>query len=342
LQGGEEDATCTIKDGLELFLSVLSATMQEEVIKRSPKGHMVANLLCHVQCLDNKRVEGIADYIISRLNTCLLAGKRHKLPSVAQGAVWSAFHKLRLEQDIQHAWKSFVTTDLPSSSHNECELTFQILLDRLLKKIISDKANLIKKPTISSARPLTYVESNGIRYMAGYVAVKLLKKYNRRSKRKDVDHKYKLFVKVLNQMKAINQMGEPDSPLEYSTMWLEVIDRGGLYHINDDVFHLIESIEMVVREHFNFKSVEMYVPQTDLSKQVHDQVFATHDVVTCWEKVAGYIPPKYEKYSVELLSEIVDLWITIRGHSFVKGWNIKFERKYKQGTRKTLAKPKEQ
>jgi hypothetical protein len=38
-------------------------------------------------------------------------------------------------------------------------------------------------------------------------------------------------------MKAAQQpAGDPDSPLHYSTLWLECIDRGGLYHISDDVF----------------------------------------------------------------------------------------------------------
>ena len=327
--------------GLGIFLAVLSATMQEDLIKRSPKGQRVSILLDHIQHLDHGRVEGIAHLITSHLDTCLLAGKKHKLPSVAQGAVWSAFHRLRLKQDIRHAWKSFVVINLPAPLHNENELALQIVLDRVLKKMISFKANVSKNPAVNSARqprPLTYVESNGIRYMAGYVAVKLIKKYKRGSKNKDIDQKFKLFVKVLQQMKANNQTGEPDSPSEYSTMWMEVIDRGGLYHINDDIFHLIESIEMVIRQHFSFKNVETYIPETDLCEQVHDQVLATQDIVTCWENIARNIPPKYEKYSVELLSKIVDLWITIRGHSFVKGWNTKFERKYKQGTRKTLAK----
>ena len=59
---------------------------------------------------------------------------------------------------------------------------------------------------------------------------------------------------TLEKMKAHNQPGEPDSPLEYSTLWMELIDRGGLYHISNDVFRLIEGIEMVVRRHFNVQA----------------------------------------------------------------------------------------
>ena len=45
---------------------------------------------------------------------------------------------------------------------------------------------------------------------------------------------------------------------------------------------------------------------------------------------------KYEKYCLELLHEIVTLWIEIRGHSFAIEWTSKFEKKYSKGTRKTL------
>ena len=42
-------------------------------------------------------------------------------------------------------------------------------------------------------------------------------------------------MKVLTSMKAKNQPGEPESVLDYTTLWAELIDRGGLYHINDQV-----------------------------------------------------------------------------------------------------------
>lgn len=310
------------------------------MVRRSPRGQILGKLLQSIQHLAHDRIQGIAVRIISELDSCLLARKKHKLPSVAQGAVWSAFHKLRLRQDILHAWNVFIISNIPTAAlHEQHELALQIILDRVMKKIIANKAHSINGPSSKTVciRPMTVYESNAIRYMAGYVAIKLLKKYRKGSKNTAVNFKHKLFVKTLERMKALEQPGEPESPSEYSTLWMEIIDRGGLYHINDKVFHLIESIEMIVRQHFNFITMKEYVPGTDLSKQVHDQVLCNHGIVNSWEQIATDFPRKYEKYSVELLSVITDLWITIRGHSFAKGWNTKFEKKYKQGTRKTLA-----
>jgi hypothetical protein len=53
-----------------------------------------------------------------------------------------------------------------------------------------------------------------------------------------------------------------------------------------------------------------------------------------WERISKDIPQK-------LLAKVVELWVTIRGHSFAKDWNMKFERKYQKGTRKAL-KPEKQ
>ncbi len=36
---------------------------------------------------------------------------------------------------------------------------------------------------------------------------------------------------------------------------------------------------------------------------------------------------KYEKYSIELLGVVADLWITIRDHSFAKDWTMNLVRK---------------
>ena len=79
------------------------------------------------------------------------------------------------------------------------------------------------------------MESNAVRYMSGYVAVSLLKKYRKPTKQPQVKVKRALFVRVLSRMKAVDQPGEPDSVLDYTRLWSDLIDQGGLYHINDEV-----------------------------------------------------------------------------------------------------------
>ena len=79
----------------------------------------------------------------------------------------------------------------------------QLLLDRLLKELLKNKAG-VKKCShectmTSSVKPLIEMESNAIRYMAGYVAVSRLKKYRKPSRDPRLSG---MFVRVLMGMKA--------------------------------------------------------------------------------------------------------------------------------------------
>ena len=96
----------------------------------------------------------------------------------------------------------------------------------------------------------------------------------------------------------------------------------------------MELIEKVVRQHLNTQHV--YDRGTDLRERIVAQVLKSDPILALWEEIAQSIPPKYELYSLELLQAITELWVTVRGHSFSKEWTMKFERKYKKGTRKTL------
>jgi len=78
-------------------------------------------------------------------------------------------------------------------------------------------------------------QKNADCYMAGYVAVTLLKRYKKDSKNDKIRLKRKFFVSVLKAMSAEHQPENVESFEDYSTLWSELIDRDGLYHIGDQV-----------------------------------------------------------------------------------------------------------
>ena len=73
--------------------------------------------------------------------------------------------------------------------------------------------------------PLTMCDSNAVRYMSDYVAVKLLKKHKRSSKYPALQLKQRLFVDILESMKAEEQPGKPDSVSDYTTLMMAIIDQ---------------------------------------------------------------------------------------------------------------------
>ena len=62
-----------------------------------------------------------------------------------------------------------------------------------------------------------------------------LKKYKKTSKHAEVAKKRELFVKVLSGMEADQQLDGVDSIESYTRTWTQMIDRGGLYQVKDDV-----------------------------------------------------------------------------------------------------------
>ena len=47
--------------------------------------------------------------------------------------------------------------------------------------------------------------------------------------------KYDLFVQLLGGMKAADQPEDVNSLSDYSRLWTDLIDRGGLYHIRYEI-----------------------------------------------------------------------------------------------------------
>ena len=322
------------------FLDCVSALKVEDLVKRSPKGGPVGGVLEYIETMDKKGMIELSESLTSALIRCLNAGSARKLPSAAQAKVWSEFHSMRSGEQIKATWFSFIP-----SPFKEVTLTLQLLLDRMLKRMISMRAKSVADSfhtSIGYVKPLTKFENNAIRYMAGYVPVHLLKQYERPSKNEKLTFKRQLFAQVLHSMKASNQPGVPGpvSIHAYTTQWSELVDRGGLFHIKDEVYLLMVKIEYVFRWHFNKESISRYAIGRNLRDVVCLEVLCSQPILSCWENIANCIAAKYSAYSLELLGAITNLWITVGGHAFAKGWMNKFQKKYKRkGTRKEL-KPK--
>ena len=201
----------------------------EELIRRSPRGKRVGLLLDEVNKIEAEKVARMAILLISKVSGCIVSGYKYKLSSAAQSSVWSTFHQLHVSQEMKQIWVVFVSTHLPESCRQESELTLQLLLDRLLKKLLHNKADATKQSTASSqansVRPLTAMESTASS-LEVYVAVSLLKKCRKPTKHPQLKVKRAQFVLVLTEMKAVDQPGEPESMLDYTKLWSDLIDRG--------------------------------------------------------------------------------------------------------------------
>ena len=100
------------------FLKCVSATINEEIIKRSPRGREAQALLLELQKLEPSQISDIAVALVSKTYACIAVGLKPKLPSVA---MWKAFHKVRNAEEVKTTWSNFVLTGMRHTSlYNFC------------------------------------------------------------------------------------------------------------------------------------------------------------------------------------------------------------------------------
>ena len=225
-----------------MLLSCMSSLLEERIIRSSPRGKIAGLLLQYIQ---DKRTEQhewmitISQWLVASVQTCLEHGYACQLPSNITSEIWKRYHELRCRKDVTCTWSSYLSAlNVPDECLEESELTLQLLMDRIIEKLLERKANSQASNTITPPSvPLRIGEENAIRYMAGYVAVKLFRRYKKSVKQPYLQTKYDMFAHVLEGMEATDQpdVEQVDSLSDYTTLWSELIDRGGLYHISDKV-----------------------------------------------------------------------------------------------------------
>lgn len=154
--------------------------------------------------------------------------------SVKREKMWSSFHQLRLG-DIDKLWCSlFEVEGIPKLS----PLLYQHVSEKLYADLIKCHfSTRVDSQTSFDIPALTTDEENVIRYVAGFVPFKLLKRYEKSSSADAV-----MFVECLSSL-AVD--GDESSLLEYTTKWTRLVNRGGLFEVNDTTFLLFKEIELI-------------------------------------------------------------------------------------------------
>ena len=90
-------------------------------------------------------------------------------------------------------------------------------------------------------QPLKAEEEQALRYVAGYIPMKLKKKYA-----KQPDN-----VRALKYIECLHAMNEEEGDdvefLQYTKLWVEQVNRGGLFQVNDDTYLFFQAMELASR-----------------------------------------------------------------------------------------------
>ena len=234
---------------VNLFLDVVEKLKNEDVVLQTTTGPRIREVLEHIQKFKDSPtfVEMVAK-LGSQVEHCLPT--EECFPS--RGRMWSTFHDFRVSDTAIDDWRKFMVRtvlnpQLLAHASNQC---FQLVIDRVLKCMIETKKH--KLSTNAPVIKLSVREENVIYYMSGFVAVKLMKKYQHPITNPELSSKCLYFVGVLREMKAEEQPLCDDTMVDYSRTWCEQIDRGGLYKVKSEVCFSVALLNLITIVMTNF------------------------------------------------------------------------------------------
>ena len=123
---------------------------------------------------------------------------------------------------------------------------------------------------------------------------------------------------------------ECDNDLEESAdldpeMWVKLIDRGGLVHCTNDFFVFLHELEVVAKSIFKQATHTKGIDIPNIIIQIKsktDTILTWNSVCSTTELVKSEV---YEKVQDDQLTEILRLYITLRGFAFVSRWMENFK-----------------
>ena len=258
------------------------------------------------------------------LETAIRKAFPAKMPKrSAREKVLSRFHSLTFA-NIEKVWERLYH-----------QVGNKLTVDRMVRQYTNDKifAEMYVSQfattdsqactSVTGNPSLTVDEENIVRYVAGYVPLKLMRKYE-----KQESFKAALFVETLSHMKVNGQ--EADFAA-YATMWIEEVNRGGLFEVNESAYCLFRLLELLIHDG---------VPNLVLSREeMLQRVSESNEVQFQWTMLSVDIDD--DDLAQELLEEISSMWLSIRSHALTRRWMETYKQSKKKSTKKSKALRKE-
>ena len=152
--------------------------------------------------------------------------------------MWGLYHELRTSEELIKAWKDFLNNSIASEA---CPTFFQFVTQKAFKNVIKQEFEF-NWSCCNASCELTHDDQCAIRYVAGCVCRNVCHKIELSS----MPHKKDLIL-TLYEFRGNGLQSQ-----HVSEEWVDILDRGGLWHVSDEVFILFCHIEEEVRQYFSY------------------------------------------------------------------------------------------
>ena len=240
-----------------------------------------------------------------------------------QVELWPLFHAFRV-REVPRIWKDAQQAIPDVDSILTLKATMEYALVLLQKKYGDNQSSMIEQKE-KRRETISLEEENSIRYVAGFVVMKMKKKY---SNTKSVFINQSLLSMEEGTAKDEGGSGEEDeSFMSYTRAWLDLVNRGGLFRVHDDVYSFFLELELCM---YPLLRNRLDVGDSSQSKsEMVKSIRTDEDVLFAWSVVTIDLS---EDDSQLLLADIIELWMTIRGFSIAS----RLLEDYKEASKLTL------
>ena len=182
-------------------------------------------------------INWLRDRLVS-IVSCLTNKKRF---CAGREKMWTSFHAFRISDEFLDRWRGLFRH---FSSITVSPIVFQRLTSIMFKSLLHRRTEIIRtEDSHTDGEPLSTMEENAMRYAAGYVCKQVAKKF-RTSKQQE----------LVFSMELLQKDSDDEDVSEQSSIWIESIDRGGLWQIKNNVYSVFYAMEEEVRSLLKSKS----------------------------------------------------------------------------------------
>lgn len=289
-------------------------------INTSPMFSMQTPLISQVKEL-TKRVQDVYNDEHVSIFFCKLTSKLWKKVAAEvrgkcwtedmRSRMWSQFHILRGNHKLQKEWKVLLDALQIEREKVEEIFLYQHVLEEVFGQLLHAMMNKDCPPQVAIL-PNTTMDENeeqALRYCAGYVPLKLTKRY----KRMQTNNTAVIFTKLLRSWANIPNE-EDDNFIDFTSRWLQKQNRGGLFHINSNVYNFFKSMELVVRSIVQRNNIDIFM-QSDMQVILFGKIQQSDAIWKCWGIISSDLPKQAE---LKLFEEVVKCFLKMRCEAFVK------------------------
>lgn len=238
-------------------------------------------------------------------------------------AMWREYHSMRVKDSFREDWKKF----LQESIGREASPTFfQYVTHELFKELVKARHELPQgeeeQAEEEQADNISLEDENALRYVSGYVCRKVQVQLKSSSLPNKDD--MILFISDLS--------GDEWDETQGTEEWINSIDRGGLWHVNDNTYLIFYLMEEVIRKHLTVQAAKTLKETT--RKEVLDAVLSNEDILFQWSLLTTAIG---DEVGGPLLNKIAELYFTVRGFHFASSILELFKQAHKKRTQKSKA-----